>query len=139
MNEAQAIREAFDRILRADFPSARRALAQAQRDHYGMKPYQPGFPPVDAIGDQVVYKDASGFRFTVHDVHLDGSHIRRLLDGGVDRVRFFESWAREAKEAARIGLQHGMKDPQLEAKYKSSVSIDGFVVLRYEYTRGSLD
>lgn len=141
VTEAQAIEEAFRQILRANFPSARRALAQAQRDHYGLKPYKPGFPVLDALDDQMVYKDENGFRFLVKKPQPNGSHIRVMLalPGHPDEQRHFEAWGREATEAARLGLLHGAESPELAAKYTDSHTYDGFIVLRYEYTRAPLD
>lgn len=141
VGEAQAIRDAFEQILRADFPSARRALAQAQREHFGLKLYQPGFPTVDALGDSIVYKDANGFRFTVKKPYANGAHIRVMvgLAGQPTERRFFEAWGRDTNDAAKVGTLHAAESPELEAKYTDSTTRDGFVVLRYEYTRAPLD
>lgn len=76
--EEASIAEAFRAILAADFRVARRALADAERQHYGLKPWKPGCPIVDALGNKLVYEE-NGDRYTVSDLQPDGTHVRTWM------------------------------------------------------------
>lgn len=97
--EADSIAEAFRAILAADFRVARRALADAQREHYGLKPWSDGCPVVDALGNKIVYEE-QGDRYTVNDLSPDGTHVRTWMGGRSATVLVLRYEARGPNESA---------------------------------------
>lgn len=72
---------AFRSILGGDDDATARAkIADAQADQFGQKEWTLDAPSRDALGRKIVFKDPSGFRYTVNAVHPDGSHVRTYFD-----------------------------------------------------------
>lgn len=140
VSEGQLIEEAFRQILRANFTVARRHLAAAQVDHFGQKPWQVGFPPIDAEGRQIVYKDERGFRFTVdryYPTERQHAHVRLLVGY---HGRRWDVYARGALEAVAIAREYALGRENLEPRPMGAAWQDGeWVVLHYEFARPPLD
>lgn len=55
----------------------RKRIAQAQVDTFGFKPWTSESPTIDALDRPIIFMDADGGRYSVHNVRPDGSHVRR--------------------------------------------------------------
>lgn len=71
------IKDAVGAAFQAILDQSPEALAKAQCELYGQKPWRYPYPECDALGRRIMYADAVAGRYTVHDVRSDGAHVRR--------------------------------------------------------------
>ena len=131
--EADAIEEAFRAILRADFLCANRCLARAQSEHYGLKPWRPGVPSRDAIGNEIVFLE-DHWRYTIPLEHENHDHVRTYMTclHDLSVIRTFEAWAASEADAKAIGLEYAAaRHPRLDA-VPVGIRHEGWVVLKFE-------
>lgn len=127
--------EAFAAILRHDFSVAQRALARAQTEHYGLKPWRPGVPTKNALGQAIVFRDHQLGRFSVPVVRHDGAHIRvPIPDAHPYQLGKFEAWARTCEAACEIGIDYALLFERAP-RHIGSRKEDGYVVVRFDIGR----
>lgn len=120
-----AIRESFEQILKQNFAAAQRALAVAQHEHYGQRPWTPDAPAVDAIGNGIVFDDRDGQgRYGVEVLEEDDSHVRIPCGGAGSNcytTRFKARGRTQAQAqwaAERLVEARGLKNVKLESSYE---------------------
>lgn len=137
---AALINAAFAEILRLDFETARRYLADAQTAAFGQKPWKPGTPTRDVLDRAIVFKDSYG-RYSIPVLaESTMAHIRVDLNtSGAFQNQPFAAYGRTADEARGIAAIYAEERKEKHWKNTSSLSSDGWIVLRYEFTRPPLD
>lgn len=140
--KAQAIEEAFRSILRADFNVAERALARAQVEHYGLKPWKKGIPTKTALEQGIVFEDQHGGRYTVHEVQENGSHVRYEMGDRryVGQVTSFTVHAETLEEARLLASVFSNNRALPEVREEGLIhQNDGRRVIRFKFGRMPLD
>lgn len=119
--------DAFGALVAGDKQAARRHLALAQTAHFGMKPYKHGAPELDAAGNRIVYQEG-GWRFTVHLVQPDGSHVRHLVTGDRGKRGRFMVVARSELQQGALAIAfatlfnlHGVRQDGAHYEYGRSL------------------
>jgi len=135
------IHAAFDALLRSQFSVAKVHLAKAQREEYGMRPWQPGMPTRDACGNTIVFEDAAGC-YSIPLLRDNGIQIRVLL-GARRRVSpplAFEVHAPVQTTAIVLGYSWGhterLKNVEIDGAYARA---DGWAVVRFRHRSDCLD
>lgn len=137
---AAFINAAFAEILRLDFETARRYLAEAQTSAFGQKPWKPGVPTKDVLDRSIVFKDLYG-RYSI-PVLVDATQAHIRVDLGTSEPfqnQPFAAYGRTADEARGIASIYAEERKEKHWKNTSSLTVDGWIVLRYEFTRPALD
>lgn len=134
-----ALREDLAPITSWD--EALHAFARAQDDHFGLKEWSPGVPWKNVLGEQIVFRDSNGFRYTVSCVKPDGSHARAEVSR--TRSRLLWAFAKKFSDLDRL-LKELIEELKiipgaLDLKREGDWNRGDFLVLAYKYDPIPLD
>lgn len=129
---------AFRAILAGNAsPEARRLISDVQRAEYGSREWRWPIPTRDATDQAIVFQNASGWRYSVHETREDGAHVR-WIQPGAGPPRRFEARGPTASAAREVAAAFLGRFKFHEARrFASEATLDG-VALLYHYGR-SLD
>lgn len=134
------VNEAFQALLAHNFEAARKALARAQVGHYGQRPWFPGAPERDAIGNQLVYRDPDGHgRYVVAATQPDGSHVRVYFGVRAGPIQDFEARGPTGAGAVLAAVCYGREGKLQKIRQTSSFSDGASICIRFQHGGPLLD